>query len=646
MSIYQRVGALLMAVLALAAAALATPTQARPAAQSPTQTVLLPSGAASEGLALGSNPVVWIGSDGVSAIDIATRRITTLDDSPRPAGGRSLPVSDGGTVLWQEPEGRAADSTPRPPMTIKGRSLAGGPVFSVNDSREEVLALALRPGRAFWARRVGADTQIVMRDLPPLAPPVLLSVTRGADVPQMAVNGPLLTWVERAGNLSSLRTLDPDSGEPPATLATASGAITRFERRGDVVIWGVAPGQGGPQQLFLQRIGAAPEQVASDVTSFALGGPWLVYSGPQGVVARDLAGGSSRTIAGLPVRPGTLVATTDQICWSDEAAAEIYCYSVARTQVYALNTGGATALAILEGFLLWVRGSSGPRAPLTVYAQPLAELLARATPLGDRPTDDSGVFSRLWERQDRPVQQGQGARSWTWGPAPISQPLREPYAEGSTGDRLVLYYDKSRMEINDPRADPNASWYVTNGLLPVELMTGRVQTGNRAFEQRQAAVITAVGDPGQFPTYADLAGLYRSPGTGPADLGKPATALLRPDGTVGTFNAFARDPATALVDGGNGHTVARAFASFMGQRGPVWENGAVVQGQVYDPLFVFGLPVTAPYWATVRVGGVEQPVLFQIFERRVLTYNPANPPAFRVEMGNVGQHYYQWRYGQ
>ena len=34
----------------------------------------------------------------------------------------------------------------------------------------------------------------------------------------------------------------------------------------------------------------------------------------------------------------------------------------------------------------------------------------------------------------------------------------------------------------------------------------------------------------------------------------------------------------------------------------------------------------------------------QIFERRVLTYTAANTPSFQVEMGNVGQHYYQWRY--
>jgi hypothetical protein len=36
--------------------------------------------------------------------------------------------------------------------------------------------------------------------------------------------------------------------------------------------------------------------------------------------------------------------------------------------------------------------------------------------------------------------------------------------------------------------------------------------------------------------------------------------------------------------------------------------------------------------------------MFQVFERRILTYTPNNPSAFRVESGNVGLHYLQWRY--
>ena len=37
--------------------------------------------------------------------------------------------------------------------------------------------------------------------------------------------------------------------------------------------------------------------------------------------------------------------------------------------------------------------------------------------------------------------------------------------------------------------------------------------------------------------------------------------------------------------------------------------------------------------------------MMQAFQRRILTYNPANAPEWRVEMGNVGAQYYQWRYG-
>jgi uncharacterized membrane protein len=55
---------------------------------------------------------------------------------------------------------------------------------------------------------------------------------------------------------------------------------------------------------------------------------------------------------------------------------------------------------------------------------------------------------------------------------------------------------------------------------------------------------------------------------------------------------------------------------------------------------VVGLPITEAYWVNVQVGGVEQPVLFQAFEPRVLTYMPSNPLATQVEMSNVGQHYF------
>jgi hypothetical protein len=269
-----------------------------------------------------------------------------------------------------------------------------------------------------------------------------------------------------------------------------------------------------------------------------------------------------------------------------------------------------------------------------------------AQPLLAAPAIGNIPFSRVWTRQDYLVSQGLVDRSWTWGPAPITESLRETYIEGVDGKRTVQYFDKSRMEINDPTGDPNSKWYVTNGLLPIELMTGRLQLGNSRFEQKGPARVSAIGDPGNFPTYADLLPVYQSPGTlNPNDIGRPATGFLNLDGSVTGFNDFAADPNTVLVRGENGHGVAKVFVDFMNQRGLVSDAQAYVD-QVYDPLFVFGLPVTGAYWVKAKVGGKEVPVLFQVFERRVLTYNPANADPFKVEMGNVGQHYYQWRYGK
>jgi len=81
----------------------------------------------------------------------------------------------------------------------------------------------------------------------------------------------------------------------------------------------------------------------------------------------------------------------------------------------------------------------------------------------------------LWERTDRPVADQQVDRSWLWGPQ--ANDIRyEPYTHAPLADnqRLVAYFDKSRMEINDPAGDPSAVWYVTNGRLVWEMMTGRM----------------------------------------------------------------------------------------------------------------------------------------------------------------------------
>lgn len=277
----------------------------------------------------------------------------------------------------------------------------------------------------------------------------------------------------------------------------------------------------------------------------------------------------------------------------------------------------------------------------TIVGGMLATQIAMAAPeIGN------SAFRRVWTRQDFPVSQQVSSRSWTWGPAPNSEVLREKFIDNSEGARVVQYFDKSRMEINDPTADPNSEWYVTNGLLPIELMTGRMQVGFNQFEHRAPADVVVIGDlDNSFPTYRDLLPFYQSPGAvNRGDIGKPATGLLQSNGTIGAFNDFDKDAGTVLVDGGNNHGVPKVFVDFMNQRGIVSDGSRYFTDNVYNPLFVFGQPVSGAFWVKVKVGGKEMPILFQVFERRVLTYNPANDPAFRVEMGNVGQHYYKWRY--
>jgi hypothetical protein len=269
--------------------------------------------------------------------------------------------------------------------------------------------------------------------------------------------------------------------------------------------------------------------------------------------------------------------------------------------------------------------------------------------------DAAAVFQQRWRRHDQLIATGQADRSWTWGPAPLTDVLTERYTvagEFAERERQVQYFDKGRMEINDPAGDPADLWYVTSGRLPVDLMLA--ETGRRyrptapgaetLTRQWTDAYITAIGDPGNFPTYLDLQPLYESPGQPrPERLNQPATDLLEPDLGISRFADYTGDPATILRPGRNEHLVPQAFLDFMQQQGLVLRDGRSVYAQVYDPLYIFGLPVTPAVWVRTQVGGVTQPVLFQVFERRVLTYNPANPPAFRVEMGNVGAHYYDWR---
>jgi polysaccharide biosynthesis protein PslG len=229
-----------------------------------------------------------------------------------------------------------------------------------------------------------------------------------------------------------------------------------------------------------------------------------------------------------------------------------------------------------------------------------------------------------------------------WGPlatARDGQP--EAYKEAPGGKRTVQYFDKARME----QSDPNAR--VTTGLLTVELKSGKLQLGDSTFEQHSPAQVNMAGDPGSSgPTYADLSNLnerYDNADTTPnayiyasdhtfrvltTEEGRQYAAQF--DVPSGDTFIYQQDPS-----GRYGQFVYAPFIDFINR---LTSSGIAIDqtpGYVISPVMV----------AQVPIGGKATTVFIQAFERRVLTYNPNNDPAFRVEFGNIGQHYERWRYG-
>ncbi len=261
------------------------------------------------------------------------------------------------------------------------------------------------------------------------------------------------------------------------------------------------------------------------------------------------------------------------------------------------------------------------------------------------PSDSGSAISRVWQRTDKPVADGQVNRTWMWGPKSNSGQIIEKYAESPGGQRIVVYYDKSRMEITNPNGDPYSTWYVTNGLLVIELVTGRLQLGDNTHEQRLPAQIPVAGDAGNStaPTYATFARLRSA---APAAAGSTITARIDANGTV-TYDATLQNYGVTAAEyvAATNHTVASVFWSFMNSEGLIHENGSTFVAPLFEnPYYATGYPISEAYWTAVVVGGVPKLVLIQCFERRCLTYTPDNPQGWQVEAGNVGLHYWTWRY--
>ncbi|HEX8230134.1 MAG TPA: hypothetical protein VF826_12600 [Chloroflexia bacterium] len=257
------------------------------------------------------------------------------------------------------------------------------------------------------------------------------------------------------------------------------------------------------------------------------------------------------------------------------------------------------------------------------------------------------AFRATWERTDRLVAGGQVKRSFYWGPGPFEPARMEEYAEGPGGQHMVQYFDKSRMEINNPNADRNNPFFVTNGLLTVELITGRMQMGNRRHVNRWRANIPLASDTDDkdAPTYASFA-THMDDFTA-AKTGEVVYEAIGKAAANGTTDRFQKYGVKYFhFETATEHNVPDVFWRFLNSTGPVLVGGQTSTAQLSNPWFYnTGYPITEAFWASVKIEGKpDTDVLIQPYERRVLTYVPNAPEGYKVQMGNIGQHYYDWRY--
>jgi hypothetical protein len=302
----------------------------------------------------------------------------------------------------------------------------------------------------------------------------------------------------------------------------------------------------------------------------------------------------------------------------------------------------------------WLRRGAQLAASLAgLAAIALAALPASAAPFdGRRNQFADEAFRTVWTRTD--AQGVRGGRTWYWGPQSWFD-YAEFYRQGVNGLRTVQYFDKARMEINNPN-DRSFQGGVTNGLLVVELVSGHLKKGNDPydFDSRQPADVPVAGNPRadnpSSPTYASFTGVATFDNNGyrdPNKLNQRIGTTIDGSGNLGFRQDLADGHAETSIAQYNsltGHNIPNVFWNFLNMQGPVIEGGQARNRTIVDWTFAMGLPITDAYWTRAKIGPAEKDVLVQLFERRVLTYVPDNPAGYKVEMGNVGQHYFQWRY--
>jgi hypothetical protein len=208
------------------------------------------------------------------------------------------------------------------------------------------------------------------------------------------------------------------------------------------------------------------------------------------------------------------------------------------------------------------------------------------------------------------------------------------------------------MEISNPNGDRTSPYFVTTGLLTIDMVRARAQMGEQEYAVRADCNIVVAGDANDTtaPTYTSFRSVMSDNGSHriAKNLGNPATQSLARNGATGSNTRHTADAKTMFVAYNDiyGHNIPRAFWDYINSAGPVYENGATVQVRpLTNWIFTIGYPVTEPYWVSVKVAGKTTDVLVQLFQRRALTYIPTFSADWQVQMTNAGAHYYQWLYG-
>lgn len=516
---------------------------------------------------------------------------------------------------------------------------------------------------------------------------VIIANRDGAVIQRLEIIATHLEWSPDGQWLVFTRPL-PETSLGPCRVTEvgwihfSTGRIRLVDRVFGQIRWAHVAGQGGPLRLIYSRAddprlwwadpGSGTKGLLWDGFAETCRGPLLTSQDGQWLAVLDAAGQGDdlvlinhvtrevRRVSDLPLGyPGQHLPYP--YLWLDPLARFLYVARSFPTVVTRVDlVSGAQSVAAEDPGILvaispegrqlaFVRNFPGKPPTLVIVVPGTSQTVtlermgwAAWEPAPYAPLAFTAIH-RTWEREDRPVAAGAAVRSWLWGPQPLLV-TTEPYREAPGGRRLVVYWDKARMEVTTLSGDWNSQWYVTNGLLVKELITGQRQEGGATFIPVEPAAIPVAGDlDDRFgPTYATFQALLT---VSPLPLGSEILWRVRRDGSV-TPDGPGGVTVAVLIPETN-HTIADVFWEFLRSEERVWGESGPEEGRLFDPVFfVTGLPITEPYWATVKSGGEVHDVLIQCFERRCLTYTPSNPVGWQVEMGNVGQHYLAWRYGR